>query len=55
MNKRLDRPGQKRIVRIYHLVAHDTVDATVVPILRGKDNAQDTVKRYIRDLRSTWK
>jgi len=55
MNKRLDRPGQKRIVRVYHLVARDTVDATVVPILRGKDDAQDAVKRYIRDLRGQWK
>jgi SNF2 family DNA or RNA helicase len=55
MNKRLDRPGQKKIVRVYHLVARDTVDATVVPVLRGKDDAQDAVKKYIRDLRGKWK
>lgn len=48
--KRLDRPGQKKLVRVYHLVAQRTVDAKVVPVLRGKDDAQDTVKRYIRDL-----
>lgn len=54
-NKRLDRPGQKKIVRIYHLVTRGTIDAKVVPVLRDKDNAQDTVKRYIRDLREKWK
>lgn len=55
MNKRLDRPGQKRVVRIYHLVAQKTVDTKVVPVLRGKGDAQDIVKRYIRDLRRSWK
>lgn len=53
-NKRLDRPGQARAVRIYHLVTQRTVDAKVVPVLRGKDDAQDTVKKYIRDLRRQW-
>ena len=52
--KRLDRPGQKKTVRVYHLVTQRTVDALVVPSLRNKDNAQDTVKRYIRDLRRRW-
>lgn len=52
--KRLDRPGQKKTVRVYHLVTQGTVDAKVVPALRGKGDAQDAVKRHIRDLRNTW-
>lgn len=52
--KRLDRPGQKKLVRVYHLITRGTVDAKIVPVLRGKDDAQDTVKRYIRDLRRKW-
>lgn len=53
-NKRIDRPGQKKTVRVYHLVTRNTVDAKVVPVLRGKGDAQDIVKRYIRDLRKQW-
>lgn len=54
MMKRLDRPGQKRTVRNYHLVTADTIDATVMPVLRAKNSAQDEVKKYIRDLRRRW-
>lgn len=53
--KRLDRPGQAKTVRVYHLVTRGTVDAAVVPALRGKDDAQDAVKKYIRDLRRDWR
>lgn len=52
--RRLDRPGQKKIVRVYHLVTQRTVDAKVVPALINKDNAQDAIKRHIRDLRKEW-
>lgn len=52
--KRIDRPGQKKTVRVYHLITQKTVDAKVVPVLMGKGNAQDIVKRYIRDLRRKW-
>jgi len=55
MNKRLDRQGQKKTVRVYHLVTQKTADAKVVPALRGKDDAQNAVKTYIRDLRRKWK
>jgi len=53
--KRLARPGQKKVVTVFHLVTRGTLDATVVPVLRGKDDAQDTVRKYIRDLRKEWK
>jgi hypothetical protein len=52
--KRIDRPGQAKTVRVYHLVAQKTVDAKVVPVLRDKGNAQDIVKRHIRDIRKQW-
>jgi len=51
---RLARSGQKRVVKVFHLVTLGTLDATVVPVLRGKDDAQDTVRKYIRDLRKEW-
>ena len=54
-NKRLDRPGQNKIVRIYHLVTEGTIDTVLVPRLREKDDAQDAVRKYIRDLRETFR
>lgn len=52
---RLDRSGQKQLVKVFHLVTQKTIDATVVPRLRDKDNAQDAVRQYIRDLRRAWR
>lgn len=49
---RIARSGQRRLVRVYHLVAQGTLDATVVPVLLGKHDAQDAVRRYIRDVRN---
>jgi len=49
--KRLARPGQKKPVKVFHLVTRGTLDETVVPVLRAKEDAQDTVRKYIRDLR----
>jgi SNF2-related domain len=52
--KRIDRPGQKKIVRVYHLITQHTVDTKIVPILMGKGSAQEIVKKHIRDLRRKW-
>ena len=52
--KRLDRPGQAKVVRVYHLITRGTVDVKVVPVLMNKGSAQDIVKRHIRDLRRRW-
>lgn len=52
---RLDRSGQKNVVTVIHLVAQETVDAKVVPSLRDKDDAQQAVRGYIRDLRKSWR
>lgn len=49
--KRLARPGQRKVVKVFHLVTRETIDATIVPILRSKNDAQDAVRKYIRDLR----
>ena len=48
--KRLARPGQKRVVKVFHLVTRGTLDARVVPLLRDKNDAQDAVRKYIRDI-----
>lgn len=50
--KRLDRPGQKKPVKVYHLTTRGTIDQAIVPSLRGKEDAQDAVRKYIRDLRN---
>lgn len=52
--KRLARSGQKKVVRVYHLTTMGTVDERVVPALRNKDDAQDAVRRYIRDARKRY-
>lgn len=49
--KRLARPGQKKLVKVIHLVTKGTLDALTVPRLRNKESAQDTVILYLRDLR----
>ena len=48
---RIARSGQKHSVRVTHLVTRGTLDATVVPRLVSKNDAQDTVRKYIRDIR----
>lgn len=53
--KRLSRPGQKKRVKQFHLVTRGTIDAAIVPALRSKNDAQDAVKKYIRDLRKQWR
>jgi SNF2 family DNA or RNA helicase len=48
---RLDRPGQKRQVKVIHLVTRGTVDEAIVPSLIDKNDTQDAIRKYIRDLR----
>lgn len=36
-NKRLDRPGQKNIVSILHLIAKGTIEEKILKVLRGKE------------------
>ena len=51
-NARLNRQGQKKPVRIYHIIAKDTIDERVLKVLQMKDNNQaallDHVKAEIR-------
>lgn len=49
--KRIARSGQKRLVKVIHLVARGTLDALVVPKLRAKESAQDIITDYLRKLR----
>jgi SNF2 family DNA or RNA helicase len=39
-NKRLDRQGQTKPVRIIHLVAKDCIDERVMEVLGNKDKTQ---------------
>ncbi len=50
---RLDRPGQARQVKVVHLVTRGTVDEAVVPSLVEKNETQDAIRKYIRDIRRT--
>lgn len=49
--KRIARQGQKRLVRVYHLVTQDTLDATMVPRLVKKESAQASVIGRLQELR----
>lgn len=49
-NARLHRQGQERPVICYRLVCEDTVDERVVAALAGKDSAQESLLRIIREL-----
>lgn len=40
-NARLVRQGQKQLVRIYRIIAEDTRDEDVLPVLEGKTVSQD--------------
>lgn len=51
MIKRLARSGQKKLVKVVHLVAQGTLDALAVPRLRDKESAQDTIIGYLRKKR----
>lgn len=52
LNARLNRPGQKDAVRIYHIVAEDTLDMTILEALSTKGITQDLlVKRLETELK----
>ncbi len=47
-NKRIDRPGQKNIVRICHIVARDTVDEDIMLSLTKKDKTQQSILDFLK-------
>lgn len=47
-NARLYRQGQTKPVRIYHLVARDTIDTHVLEVLRGKRTTQSAIIDAVR-------
>jgi SNF2 family DNA or RNA helicase len=52
MNKRLDRQGQKKAVKIFHLITANTEDQKIVPRLKRKESAQNYLfarLKYLRD------
>ncbi len=50
--KRIARFGQKRIVRIIHLVTQGTLERLAVPNLRVKENNQEVIISYLRGIRA---
>lgn len=47
-NARLYRQGQTRPVRIYHLIARNTIDERVMGVLRGKQTTQTAIIDAVR-------
>lgn len=47
-NARLQRPGQKKVVRIYRLVTAGTIDERVLQVLAGKDLRQEELLDNLR-------
>lgn len=47
-NARLHRQGQKQAVRIYHIVAKDTIDEKVLEVLKGKNIRQEQLLRELK-------
>ena len=47
-NARLDRQGQKNIVRIIHLVSKGTIDERILKVLASKSKTQDELLRALR-------
>lgn len=48
LNKRLDRPGQAALVRIFHLTVQKTEEQYSVAKLKLKENGQDEITRRLR-------
>lgn len=48
---RLDRQGQEKVVRVYHIVAEGTVDELVLSRLKEKQDAQEALFQRIRRMR----
>jgi SNF2 family DNA or RNA helicase len=49
-NARLHRQGQERPVLCYRLICEGTVDNRVVDAVAGKDSAQESLLRMIREI-----
>jgi SNF2 family DNA or RNA helicase len=49
---RIARQGQKKVPLIIHLVTRGTVDAGIVPLLRGKKRVQDYLLNRVKRLRA---
>lgn len=47
-NKRLHRPGQQRKVTNVHIIAKDTYDEDILPLLRDRGQTQDSIMRAFR-------
>ncbi len=47
LNGRLIRPGQKKTVNVYHLVARGTIDEDVAALLKRKDATQQDFKNIL--------
>jgi SNF2 family DNA or RNA helicase len=50
LNKRLHRIGQKETVIIHHILAKGTVDEQVLKALKSKENVQDSLLNYFKNL-----
>lgn len=47
-NARLDRQGQKELVRVIHIVAENTIDKRVLAALKNKAETQNELLNYLR-------
>lgn len=47
-NERLNRPGQKNVCRVYHLILKDTHDERVLKALKNKDKGQAAALEALR-------
>lgn len=52
MVKRIARPGQRKLVKVIHLVARGTLERYAVPKLMAKESMQDAITDRLRQLRS---
>jgi len=49
MNKRIHRTGQLKPVRIYRIIAEQTIDRRVLGVLEGKQKTQDALIDYLKE------
>ena len=50
--KRLARQGQAHVVKVFHIFTKGTVDEAIVPRLKAKESAQETMLQRIKEIRS---
>jgi SNF2 family DNA or RNA helicase len=53
--KRLARQGQKRVVKVFHIWTTGTVDEAIVPRLKAKESAQETLLRRVQEIRNGYR